>query len=70
MLIGPKLGKVEKDKEGTWSSRCGKPFMFMKDSAAGIVEAGPQPGSFGLGAPGLENVAVVKERETVRFMEE
>ena len=44
--------------------------MFMKNSAAGIVEAGPQPGSFGLGEPGLENVAVVKERETVRFMEE
>ena len=37
---------------------------------AGIVEEGLQPGSLGLGAPGLDNVTVVKERENVRFKEE
>ena len=42
----------------------------MKDSAAGIVKEGLQPGSLGLGAPGPGNVMVVKERENVRFKEE
>ena len=37
---------------------------------AGIVEEGLQRGSLGLGAPGLDNVTVVKERENVRFKEE
>ena len=42
----------------------------MKDSVAGIVKEGLQPGSLGLGAPEPDNVAVVKERENVRFKEE
>ena len=42
----------------------------MKDSAAGIVEEGLQPRSLGLGAPGPDNIAVVKERENVRFKDE
>ena len=42
----------------------------MKDSAAGIVEEGLQPGSLGLGALGSDNIAVVKESKIVRFKEE
>ena len=44
--------------------------MFTKDCAAGIVEEGLQPGNLGLGAPGPDNVAVVKERANVQFKEE
>ena len=51
--------------------RCGGPSTFTKDSAAaGIVEEGLQPGSFGLGAPWPDNVTVVKERKNVRFKED
>ena len=44
--------------------------MLMEDSAAGIVEEGLQPGSLRLGASGLDNIAVVEEKENVRFKEE
>ena len=44
--------------------------MFMKDSVAGIVVEGLQPGSLRLGASRPHNVAVVEERENVRFKEE
>ena len=37
---------------------------------AGIVEEGLQPGSLGLGVPGLDNVTVVKEREEEEAEEE
>ena len=52
------------------SSRCEGSCLFTKDSAAGIVEEGLQPGSLGRGAPKPDNVAVVKERENVRWKEE
>ena len=42
----------------------------MKDSAAGTVEEGLQPGNLGLGASRLDNVTVVKERGNVGFKEE
>ena len=43
---------------------------LTKNSAAGIVEEGLQPGTLRLGAPGPDNVTVVKERENVGFKEE
>ena len=52
------------------SSRCRGPFTLTEDSAAGIVEEGPQPGSLRLGESGPDNVTVVEERENVRFKEE
>ena len=52
------------------SSRCRGPFTLTDDSAAGIVEEGLQPGSLRLGASGPDNIAVVKERENVKFKEE
>ena len=44
--------------------------MFTKDSAAGIVEDGLQPGSLRLGASRPHNVTIVEERENVRLKEE
>ena len=42
----------------------------MEDNAAGIVVEGLQPGSLRLGAPRLDNVTVVEEKENVIFKEE
>ena len=41
----------------------------MKDSAAGIVEEGLQPGSLRRGVPGPHNVTV-EEKENIRYKEE
>ena len=42
----------------------------MDGNAAGIVEEVLQPVSFGLGAPGPDNVTIIKRGNYVRFSEE
>ena len=41
--------------------------MLAEDSAAGILEEGLQPGSLRLGASRPNSIAVVEERDNVRF---